>query len=461
MQEASRPRLTGDWRGVAILAGVFLAASPAPAAPARSLDCPADGTLVNRYRLYSDVTKEHHYTTDLNEYNTLGSRGWVQEGVAHQVYATNAEVLGLVPVPLYRLYHEAIQQHLWTTDANEYSVLATLGWTQEGTDGHILASAVPGVTTPLYRLAYAFLPLHLWTTDLNEYQVLATLGWIQEGIVGHVISGCGQDVYYVSTAGSDSNDGLSPGSPWKSLLYAEANATEPGSIIALRRGDVFVMTSALGIHHGGVSGAPIVWDGGVWGEGAKAVIRAGNDRDAGDLSVVNIIGASHVAFQNITVDGNHKNVFGLVVGGTDSYYSPGGYQDSETAIVIQDSEILNCGTAAHDYVIGVLFQTWNTDMSDIVFRRNRVDRASNHTVAAYCGRPEHGATPVQAPGNHDRPQRGLQLRPQRSGSRDGHRAHPGGHRRRHRAQHRPAGGRRDRARAGHRGPGQRGARRMR
>ena len=37
-------------------------------------------------------------------------------------------------------------------------------------------------------------------------------------------------------------------------------------------------------------------------------------------------------------------------------------------------------------------------MSGIVFRRNRVDRASNHTVAAYCGRPEHGATPSKLRG---------------------------------------------------------------
>jgi hypothetical protein len=371
----------------------------APPLQGVGLDCAGGGTLVDRYRLYSDITKEHHYTTDLNEYQTLGTWGWAQEGVAHQVYLDDTPVHGQVPVPLYRLYHGGIRQHLWTTDANEYAVLGTWGWIQEGVDGYVLGAGVPGVTTPLYRMAYAFLPIHLWTTDLNEYHVLATRGWKQEGIAAHVITGdCGAIVYYVSTDGSDSNDGLSPDTPWGSLLYAEANATEPGSIIALKRGDIFVMTSALGIHHGGVSGDPIVWDGGLWGDGPNAVIRAGNDRGAGQLSIVNISGASHVTFQNITVDGNDKNAFGLVVGGTDSYYSPGAYQDSETSIIIQDSEFINCGTAANDYIIGVLFQTWNNDMSDIVFRRNRVDRASNHTVAAYCGRAEHGATPSKLRG---------------------------------------------------------------
>jgi hypothetical protein len=148
---------------------------------------PAASTLVNRYRLYSDVTKEHHYTTDSNEYVVLGTRGWVQEGVAHKAYTGTTPVSGITPVPLYRLYHAGILQHLWTTDSNEYAVLATRNWTQEGIDGYILPTAISGTTVPLYRLAYAFLPIHLWTTDANENAVLATRGWIQEGVVGHVV----------------------------------------------------------------------------------------------------------------------------------------------------------------------------------------------------------------------------------------------------------------------------------
>ncbi len=142
---------------------------------------------VSRFRLYSDVTKEHHYTTDSNEYAVLGTRGWIQEGVAHKVCTSAAPVSGLMPVPLYRVYHDGIKQHLWTTDANEYSVLGSRGWIQEGVDGYILPSAASGLSVPLYRLAYTFLPIHLWTTDLNEYDVLAGRGWIQEGVVGHVL----------------------------------------------------------------------------------------------------------------------------------------------------------------------------------------------------------------------------------------------------------------------------------
>ncbi len=140
-----------------------------------------------RYRLFSDITKEHYYTTDLNEYTVLGQRGWVQEGIAHLAYINPTPVYGLTPVPLYRLYHEGIRQHLWTTDRNENDVLGAYGWTQEGIDGYILPAEVAGVTKPLYRLNYAYLPLHLWTTDLNEYTVLPSWGWIQEGVVGHVV----------------------------------------------------------------------------------------------------------------------------------------------------------------------------------------------------------------------------------------------------------------------------------
>ncbi len=151
--------------------------------------------------------------------------------------------------------------------------------------------------------------------------------------------------YYVSTGGDDDNDGLTEQTPWQTLEYAETNATGAGARIALKRGDVFEKATALGIHHGGTPGEPIVWDGDYWGTGGKATIRSSQDREAPEKAVVNIIGASHVVFQNIVVDGNGTNAFGIVVGGTDSYYSQDGYQDSETGVIVQNNSILNCGDA--------------------------------------------------------------------------------------------------------------------
>ena len=139
-----------------------------------------------RYRLYHDGTKEHLYTTDLNEYTVLGTRGWIQEGVAHQIFLVPAPYQGVTPVPLYRLYHPGIRQHHWTTDANEWAVLSSSTWTDEGISGYVLPVSAAG-STPLYRLALPNPPLHLWTTDLNEYEVLQTRGWVAEGIAGWVL----------------------------------------------------------------------------------------------------------------------------------------------------------------------------------------------------------------------------------------------------------------------------------
>jgi ribosomal protein L35AE/L33A len=150
-------------------------------------DDPANtATVVTQYRLYHDGTKEHLYTTDFNEYNVLGTRGWVKEGVAYKML-TSGIYNGVATVPLFRLYHPGILQHMWTTDSNEGVVLGgTAAWSYESTIGYMLPVQVAG-TVPLYRLALASPAIHLWTTDKNEYDTLATFGWTQEGIVGYVV----------------------------------------------------------------------------------------------------------------------------------------------------------------------------------------------------------------------------------------------------------------------------------
>lgn len=65
-------------------------------------------------------------------------------------------------------------------------------------------------------------------------------------------------------------------------------------------------------------------------------ILSSQDREAGEKSVVNIIGASQVISQNIVVDANSTNAFGIVIGGTDSSYSQDAYQDSEIGVIFSD-----------------------------------------------------------------------------------------------------------------------------
>ncbi|HFU3844941.1 TPA: hypothetical protein ACGO5P_001990 [Streptococcus suis] len=121
------------------------------------------------YRLYNSGLKVHLYTTDFNEYNVLAERGWSQEGVAFQS-ATEG-------TPVYRLYNADLKVHLYTTDANEYAVLGGRGWKQEGVAFNSVKEG-----KPVYRLYNEGLKKHLYTTDANEYSVLATRGWRQEGV---------------------------------------------------------------------------------------------------------------------------------------------------------------------------------------------------------------------------------------------------------------------------------------
>ncbi len=145
--------------------------------------------LVTRYRLYSPGTFEHLYTTDFNEYSVLPACcAWVPEGAIYQLFAGAATYGGVAAVPYYRLYNPFSYQHHWTTDLGEYNFLATVGWIQEGIDGWILPTQAAG-SVPLYRLYLnAAGGLHLWTIDANERNYLtANAGWIDEGIAGYVI----------------------------------------------------------------------------------------------------------------------------------------------------------------------------------------------------------------------------------------------------------------------------------
>jgi len=149
------------------------------------------GVPVSRYRLYSPVTLEHHFTTDLNEYNTLGTfvGTWVQENTVGKVLDNPGSFNSVAAVPYYRLYDNATRWHHWTTDANEYYTLGQYpNWNQEGVDGYLLPTN-PSGTTQLYRLNYPYLPgLHHWTIDTNEYTTLINqYGWIGEGGSGFVV----------------------------------------------------------------------------------------------------------------------------------------------------------------------------------------------------------------------------------------------------------------------------------
>ncbi|HUP30054.1 MAG TPA: hypothetical protein VM122_07775, partial [Usitatibacter sp.] len=149
------------------------------------------GTLAIRYRLYSPVTQEHLFTTDRNEYDTLGAQAgtWNQEGEAGKVLNNPGTFNGVTAVPYYRLYNTQTRWHHWTTDANEYYTLIQFAqFNAEGVDGYLLPTNTTGATQ-LYRLLYPDgRGLHHWTIDSVEYDILISqYGWIGEGGSGFVI----------------------------------------------------------------------------------------------------------------------------------------------------------------------------------------------------------------------------------------------------------------------------------
>ncbi len=151
------------------------------------------GTLAVRYRLYSPVTFEHLATTSQLEYLYLTNQidpaccGWIAEGPDYNIFSGPGTFGGVAAVPYYRLYNKNNFQHHWTTDVLEYNWLPQFGWDQEGPDGYILKDPVPGAIA-LFRL---YNPCctgpHLWTKDANEKAGLLGLGWQSEGIAGYVM----------------------------------------------------------------------------------------------------------------------------------------------------------------------------------------------------------------------------------------------------------------------------------
>ncbi len=144
------------------------------------------GTRLPYFRLFNPVVRAHIYTTDANENSVLSTRGFSPDGPVGDLLTRGATISGRPTVPLFRLYNSALQRHLYTTDANEYNVLGNLGWTKEGETGFLASSPNP-FSTPFHRLYNSTVLRHLWTTDQNEVNVLVSLGWSYDALVGYIL----------------------------------------------------------------------------------------------------------------------------------------------------------------------------------------------------------------------------------------------------------------------------------
>ena len=207
---------------------------------------PNSGTsaVVNRYRLYNPFSVSHLHTTDLNEYNVLGTRGFTQEGVGSRIFTGPAAAGSVTAVPLYRLYSIQQIRHFWTTDRNEYVTLSrfTSLYSGEGADGFILP-APSGNAIPLFRLRFATAnpPIHHWTADANENSVLTSpgRGWISEGISGYVFPPTGPVITNMQVPDKPGGDPQAMAASEPAVLAVvngasqEEAALAPGSVVKL------------------------------------------------------------------------------------------------------------------------------------------------------------------------------------------------------------------------------------
>src|SRR5206468_1426919 len=238
------------------------------------------GTLVNRYRLYSPVTLEHLFTTDLNEYTVLGtSPAWIQEGQASQMHIGPANVGGVEAVPYYRLYNVFSRTHHWTTDRNEYFTLRgfTGTYVAEGVDGYIFKTQVTG-TTPWYRLFLPGFAIHTWTADLNERDTLVNQrGWVEEqreyvfpplpGSTGSTLATVQASLVGSQSAAAAASSVVTPPSSTTTVpvrVSGDVNADGRGDVIwrQTQTGDVAVWLMDGGVVTQGpvvAAGVPLAW----------------------------------------------------------------------------------------------------------------------------------------------------------------------------------------------------------
>jgi hypothetical protein len=178
---------------------------------------PAASTVSARpwYRIYDPFSKSYLYSSDKNEYDTLGARGFVHQGVSGMVMDSPATVGGISSLAWYRVFVASTNSHFWTSDRNEFLTLINLqeAYVGEGVAAFVMpyidaqgqVSPQPTNTIPFWRAAYQGANLHFWTSDPNEYngtngQHLPG-GYAGEGIACYIFPAQGMG------AGAQVNDG--------------------------------------------------------------------------------------------------------------------------------------------------------------------------------------------------------------------------------------------------------------
>lgn len=123
-------------------------------------------------------------------------------------------------------------------------------------------------------------------------------------VVGNYVEGTPTVTYYVSTSGSDSNNGTSSATPWQTLakLDAMTSSFTAGMVIALKRGDTWNETLYCYNCTAATLGNPIIYT--AYGSGALPIIDGQNTRDrCVDFNNVEHVVVSNLTLRNALFDG--------------------------------------------------------------------------------------------------------------------------------------------------------------
>ena len=145
----------------------------------------------------------------------------------------------------------------------------------------------------------------------------------------------GGGTYYVSTTGSDSNPGTKS-SPWAHspgmVGWSGNTALAPGDTVYFENTGTWTYESASKYFLNTVSDG-ITYDGSSWGNGTRAILRAGYDYSS-SLSVFEIV-HSNITVKGFDIDGNSKWVNGISMN-----WPSGGYTHKNISNITVDNSIV-------------------------------------------------------------------------------------------------------------------------
>lgn len=205
------------------------------------------------YRIYDPNSNSFLYSSDQNEYNTLGAQGFTLQGTSGLVMTGPMTVANVPNIAWYRVYVNSTSSHFWTSDRNEFLTLVNLqqAYVGEGVAAFVmpyinaLGQVSPQVTNtiPFYRAAFQGKNLHFWTADADEYfgtngEHLPT-GYLGEGIASYIfpVSGAQFAPLAVPTTKADmaNSDDSEPTvvSALNGASLVRSGVVSPGQVLAI------------------------------------------------------------------------------------------------------------------------------------------------------------------------------------------------------------------------------------